>query len=94
MAFLAGNIARKLNLGYPGGPEIEKYAASGDKNRFKLPMPLIKENNSHFSFAGLKSSVANIVTENRCTEKFKRDMVNYLITLVKFPSKVEPSSDQ
>ena len=54
--------ARLLKLGYPGGPEIEKYAASGDKNRFKLPMPLIKENNSHFSFA------------NRCTEKFKRDM--------------------
>ena len=34
--------ARLLNLGYPGGPEIEKYAASGDKNRFKLPMPLLK----------------------------------------------------
>ena len=66
--------ARLLNLGYPGGPEIEKYAASGDKNRFKLPMPLIKEKNSHFSFAGLKSSVANIVAEHRCTEKFKRDM--------------------
>ena len=66
--------ARILNLGYPGGPEIEKYAASGDKNRFKLPMPLIKEKNSHFSFAGLKSSVANIVAEHRCTEKFKRDM--------------------
>ena len=66
--------ARLLKLGYPGGPEIEKYAANGDKNRFKLPMPLIKEKNSHFSFAGLKSSVANIVAEHRCTEKFKRDM--------------------
>ena len=35
---------------------------------------LIKENNSHFSFAGLKSSVANIVAKHRCTEKFKKDM--------------------
>jgi N6-L-threonylcarbamoyladenine synthase len=66
--------ARLLKLGYPGGPEIEKYAAYGDSDRFKLPMPLIKEKNSHFSFAGLKSSVANIVAEHRCTEKFKRDM--------------------
>ncbi len=66
--------ARLLKLGYPGGPEIEKYAMHGDSKRFKLPMPLINEKNSHFSFAGLKSSVANIVANHRCTEKFKKDM--------------------
>ncbi len=66
--------ARLLKLGYPGGPEIEKYASLGLKDRFKLPMPLINEKNSHFSFAGLKSAVANIVAKHRCTEKFKRDM--------------------
>ena len=66
--------ARLLKLGYPGGPEIEKYAALGNENKFKLPMPLIHEKNAHFSFAGLKSAVANIVAKNRCTEKFKKDM--------------------
>ncbi len=66
--------ARLLKMGYPGGPEIEKYAALGDENRFELPMPLIKEKNAHFSFAGLKSAVANIVAKNRCTERFKKDM--------------------
>ncbi len=66
--------ARLLSLGYPGGPEIERYANLGDKEKFKLPMPLIKEKNAHFSFAGLKSAVANIVSKNRCTEKFKKDM--------------------
>ena len=66
--------ARLLGLGYPGGPKIEKYALNGDENKFKLPMPLIHEKNSHFSFAGLKSAVANIVVKNRRTEKFKRDM--------------------
>jgi len=66
--------ARLLNLGYPGGPEIEKYAALGDENRFELPTPLLHEKNAHFSFAGLKSAVANIVSKNRLTEKFKRDM--------------------
>ncbi len=66
--------ARLLKMGYPGGPEIEKYAALGDENKFRLPMPLIYEKNAHFSFAGLKSAVANIVSKNRCTEKFKKDM--------------------
>ena len=66
--------ARLLKLDYPGGPEIEKYAVMGNANRFKLPMPLIKEKNAHFSFAGLKSAVANIVAKHRCTEKFKKDM--------------------
>ena len=66
--------ARLLRLGYPGGPEVEKYAALGNKNKFELPMPLIHEKNAHFSFAGLKSAVAKIVSQNRCTEKFKKDM--------------------
>jgi N6-L-threonylcarbamoyladenine synthase len=66
--------ARLLNLGYPGGPEIEKYASKGNSNKYKLPMPLINEKNAHFSFAGLKSAVAKIVAQNRKTEKFKKDM--------------------
>ena len=66
--------ARMLNLGYPGGPQIENYAKKGNEDRFILPMPLINEKTSHFSFAGLKSAVAKIVNEHRCTEKFKRDM--------------------
>ena len=37
-------------------------------------MPLINEKNAHFSFAGLKSAVANIVSKHRCTERFKKDM--------------------
>ena len=45
--------ARLLKMGYPGGPEIEKYAVLGDENKFQLPMPLIHEKNAHFSFAGL-----------------------------------------
>ena len=40
--------ARLLKMGYPGGPEIEKYAALGDENKFKLPMPLIHEKPTFF----------------------------------------------
>ena len=52
--------ARLLKMEYPGGPEIEKYAKEGDENKYKLPLPLINEKNCHFSFAGLKSAVANV----------------------------------
>jgi len=66
--------ARLLNLGYPGGPKIEKHAKKGNKNKFKLPLPLINEKNCHFSFSGLKSSIAQIVKKNKIDLKFKRDM--------------------
>ena len=52
--------ARLLNLGYPGGPQIEKCASRGNPNKYQFPMPLIHEKNCDFSFSGLKSSVAQI----------------------------------
>ena len=33
--------AKMLNLGYPGGPAVEKFAKEGDKNFYKLPQPII-----------------------------------------------------
>ena len=66
--------ARLLNLGYPGGPEIEKIAKDGNENKFKLPKPLIHEKNCHFSFSGLKSSIAQTVHKNKINLKFKKDM--------------------
>ena len=66
--------ARLLKLGYPGGPLIEKCAVKGDQDKYKFPLPLIHENNSNFSFSGLKSSVAQTVLDKKITEKFKCDI--------------------
>ena len=66
--------ARLLNLGYPGGPLIEKCATKGDQDKYKFPMPLIHEKNSDFSFSGLKSSVAQTVLNRKITEKLKCDV--------------------
>ena len=66
--------ARLLNLGYPGGPLVEKCATKGDPEKYKFPMPLIHEKNSDFSFSGLKSSVAQKVLNKKITEKFKCDV--------------------
>jgi N6-L-threonylcarbamoyladenine synthase len=48
-------IAKLLGLDYPGGPEIEKRARSGDPNRFDLPRSMPESEN--FSFSGLKTAV-------------------------------------
>jgi N6-L-threonylcarbamoyladenine synthase len=50
-------VAKLLNLGSPGGPAVERLAASGDPTRFKFPRPLLKEDRLDFSFSGLKTAV-------------------------------------
>ena len=49
--------AKILNLGFPGGPAVERAAALG-KPTVPLPRPLKGSPEPHFSFAGLKSAVA------------------------------------
>lgn len=49
-------VARILNLGYPGGPAIQKAAEEGDPNRFNLPRAWL-EGTWNFSFSGLKTAV-------------------------------------
>lgn len=55
-------VARVLGLPYPGGPEIEKLAAtfSGELSEscYKLPKPVVK-GTTDFSFSGLKTAVIN-----------------------------------
>lgn len=53
--------AKILGLGYPGGPSVEKLAASGDPHAVPLPRPLVGSAERHFSFAGLKSAVLRAV---------------------------------
>jgi N6-L-threonylcarbamoyladenine synthase len=51
-------LAKLLDLGFPGGPEVEKLAAEGDPTRFALPRPLLGREGCDFSLAGLKTAVA------------------------------------
>ena len=52
-------VARVLNMPYPGGPNIEKKALDG-QNSYQLPKPM-NDDSYNFSFSGLKSSVINLV---------------------------------
>lgn len=49
--------AKLLGLPYPGGPAVERAAATGDAKRFVFPRPLVGEARLDFSFSGLKTAV-------------------------------------
>jgi N6-L-threonylcarbamoyladenine synthase len=61
--------ARRLGLGYPGGPEIERAARRGRPGRFELPRPMLSGGDRpgdpawlDFSFSGLKTAVVVLAT--------------------------------
>lgn len=53
--------AKLLGLAYPGGPLLARLAESGDPAAFSIPRPLLHSGDLNFSFAGLKTAVANTV---------------------------------
>jgi N6-L-threonylcarbamoyladenine synthase len=66
-------VARLLGLPYPGGPEIDRAAASGDPAAIRFPRGLsrasdLDKHRYDFSFSGLKTAVA------RWTEQFDGDL--------------------
>jgi len=48
-------VAKMLGLPYPGGPLVDKLAATGDPLKYKFPLSEMK--GYQFSFSGLKTSV-------------------------------------
>ena len=57
-------VAKMLNVGYPGGPIIDKLAKKGNRNAIKFPRTLTLENEFDFSFSGLKTSVLYYLRDN------------------------------
>ena len=56
-------VAKLLGLGWPGGPALERLAASGDPARYPFPRPLLRREGCDFSFSGLKTAVAQTVAK-------------------------------
>ncbi len=50
-------VARMLGLGYPGGPPIDRLAATGNTGIVRFPRGLVDEPGCDFSFSGVKTSV-------------------------------------
>jgi N6-L-threonylcarbamoyladenine synthase len=56
-------VAKLLKLGYPGGPEIDRRAKSG--NSSAIPFPRSMMDSLDFSFSGLKTSVLYFLKKNQ-----------------------------
>jgi len=58
-------VGRMLELGYPAGPIVTKFAKLGDSSRFSLPIPMRNKKDSlDFSFSGLKTAVYYMVKKD------------------------------
>ena len=55
--------AKILGLPYPGGPLVDKYAKSGNADRYKFPEPKI--DGLDFSFSGLKTAILYFVRDEK-----------------------------
>ena len=66
--------AKMLDLGYPGGPAVEKFSKLGEKNYFKLPEPIINKAGCNLSFAGLKTAVLRESKKINGDEKLKYNL--------------------
>jgi len=57
-------VAKILELGYPGGPIIEKVAKKGDPEAINLPLVHFKSSETlDFSFSGIKTAILYYVKE-------------------------------
>lgn len=56
-------VAKILNLGYPGGPIIERVAREGRPHSIPLPSIRFKEDTFDFSFSGIKTAVLYYVMD-------------------------------
>ena len=54
---------KKLGLGYPAGPLIDKLAKKGDEDKFKCPLPKVE--GGDISYSGTKTAFINFLHKNK-----------------------------
>lgn len=88
-------VAKMMNLGYPGGPEISKIAKKS-KQLFDLTIPMKKNKKLYFSFSGLKTQIRKLYENSDKTDQIKSDIafsfekivVETLILKIKLASEI------
>ncbi|AYE36615.1 tRNA (adenosine(37)-N6)-threonylcarbamoyltransferase complex transferase subunit TsaD [Borrelia turcica IST7] len=88
-------IAKHYDMGFPGGPNIEKLAKSGNEYAFNFPVTIFekKENWYDFSYSGLKTACIHQIekfknkyeniTENNIAASFQRVAFETLLNPIK-----------
>lgn len=54
-------VAKRLGLGFPGGPILDRLAAEGDPGRYDFPRPMLDRPGYDLSFSGLKTAVTLVL---------------------------------
>lgn len=83
-------VAQMLDLGFPGGPVIDKISKEGDPDAIDFPRPMKNDNNYDFSFSGIKTAVKYYLQKMKDNNKeinipnvcasFQRAVVDVLVT--------------
>ena len=90
--------AKILGLPYPGGPEIDRLAKTGNPDAFNFPVPLKNTDKIEFSFSGLKTALlwqakkfedsdSKIPVEDLCAS-FQKAVTEALISKVSLAVKI------
>ncbi len=56
-------LSKLLDLGYPGGPVIDRLAPHGDSQAIRFAIPKISDGSLDFSFSGIKTAALRYVQE-------------------------------
>jgi N6-L-threonylcarbamoyladenine synthase len=89
-------VAKMMDLGYPGGPAIEKLAVDGDRKRYPFTIPLHQSPLIAFSYSGLKNAVRLAVLDAMSEDykdiaaSFEHIAVAHLIQKLKKYFKINP----
>lgn len=95
-------VARKLGLGYPGGPKIDKLfdLSKNNINFLKNNLP----ENEQFSFSGIKTSVLNYINTNKqnnigidiveVATSFQKTIIDDVIKKLKYQLKQYPNINE
>ncbi len=54
-------VSKYLELGYPGGPVIDRMARDGNANAVEFPRPMVGSGDFNFSYSGLKTAVIRYI---------------------------------
>jgi len=86
---------KKIGLGYPAGPEIDKLSKMGDEHKFNFPLPRVEGGN--ISYSGTKTAFINFLHKNVNKNKnfidenlhdicasIQKNLVDNLLNKVKF----------
>jgi len=74
--------AKILQLGYPGGPIIDKLAEQGDEKFVKFPKAFYKDDHFDFSYSGLKTAVLTYI--NKHSEDFVKENIQSICASFRF----------